>query len=137
MNSLFSANFIAHILELRPPNSNLLDLFVWTHDPKGSFSVKGAVMKAQERRRPVRSFLDEQDWKTLWRLPLQDRLKLLLWKIAAEALPVRAPAFRSFEGEPPTELLCSGRGQHLETVLHVFSWVLCHSVSLVYFALVP
>lgn len=89
-------------------------------DPKGSFSVKGAVKLAQARRRPTRLFLEEQDWSNLWRLPLQDRLKLLLWKIAAETIPVRAPSFHSLNDNPSFEVYCVGCGQQLETIMHVF-----------------
>lgn len=47
-------------------------------------------------------------------------MKLLLWKIATGAIPVRARSFRLREVSDPSPLLCFGCGQHYETVLHVF-----------------
>lgn len=82
--------------------------------------MKGAVMAAQEQRQSFRFQLEEQNWSNLWRLPLQDGLKLLLWKITIEAIPVRAPAFRLNEYSDSSQLICVGCGQHNETVLHVF-----------------
>lgn len=82
--------------------------------------MKGAVMAVQEQRQSFRFHLEEQNWSNLWRLPLQDGLKLLLWKITIEAIPVRAPAFRLNEYSDSSQLICVGCGQHNETVLHVF-----------------
>lgn len=78
------------------------------------------MVLAQERRRPSRIFLEEQDWSKLWKLRLQDRLKLLLWKIASDAIPVRVPSFRRGEAEHNSNLLCICCGQRPATSLHLF-----------------
>lgn len=53
-------------------------------------------------------------------LQLQDRLKLLLWKIAAEAIPVKAPSFLSLGSLSDTTTLCPFCQEHAESILHVF-----------------
>lgn len=107
LHSLFLEDTVANILELRPPNPLLSDAIIWTKDPKGAFSVKGAVLTAQACRCPSRICLAEHDWSSLWRLPLQDRLKLLFWKIASESIPVRAPALWSQEDSALSIVLCA------------------------------
>lgn len=69
---------VDNILTLRPPHSLGQDSLLWTPDPRGAFSVKGAVLFAQQRRLIPHSLFSEQDLCMLWRLRLQDRLKLLL-----------------------------------------------------------
>lgn len=59
----------------------------------GTFSIKSLVVVEQNRKGPERSFLDAATWGRLWKLKLQDRLKLTLWKVTAGALETRgAPA---------------------------------------------
>lgn len=95
------------ILELPPPDRLQSDSLIWTPDPHGKFLVKGAVGLAQERRRPSRMILEEQDWASLW-------------KIAAEAIPVRVPPFHMVEADSNPQLLCVCCGQHPKTILHIF-----------------
>lgn len=73
----------------------------WFGPQSPVFSIKGAMYRAQQIRRPFRLFLEEEDWSKLWKLHLQDRLKLLLWKVAAGAIPIRTPSYCQIEGEPP------------------------------------
>lgn len=120
LESIFFQASVDLILRMPPPHPLQEDSIIWTPDPHGSFSVKGAVLSAQSMRRSSQFFLEERDWSKLWKLQLQDRLKLLLWKVAAEAMPVRVPEFRRHEDNDAPHLQCPCCGQYPETTVHLF-----------------
>ncbi|KAB1226989.1 hypothetical protein CJ030_MR1G014989 [Morella rubra] len=65
--------------------------------------------------------MSEQDWKLLWQVKMQDRLKLILWKIAAEALPLRATIFARMGATDNLDtILCPLCSNQAETALHLF-----------------
>lgn len=82
--------------------------------------MKEAVLQTQAARRPSHSPLDESDWSALWKLPLQDRLKLLLWKIASEALPVRVLSYRLRSSTDTSFPDCANCKGQMDSIIHIF-----------------
>lgn len=78
LETLFEDGTVSHILAMAPPSPHHQDSIIWTPDPRDVFTVKGAVQLAQASGGSSLSVLSDQTWKSFWRLPLQDRLKLLL-----------------------------------------------------------
>lgn len=77
---LFCRDDVAFILNLHVPRANIADKLIWTADGQGTslHSVHSLIFKLGQQS----SSLVADDWKKIWCLPLPDRLKLLLWKIA-------------------------------------------------------
>ncbi|KAB1221155.1 hypothetical protein CJ030_MR2G012846 [Morella rubra] len=63
---------------------------MWILDPKGAVSVKGAYnfITLTQHRTPPPDSLSPAEWKAIWKLKIQQRHKLMLWKVAADALPL-------------------------------------------------
>lgn len=55
----------------------------------------------------------------LWSIPMQDRLKLFLWKVAWNSLPSMANVGR-FIHRPLEDNFSVFYSQHLETITHIF-----------------
>lgn len=107
IQSLFTADSIPYILALSLPNQYHVDSL---------FGVPILVVFSLRRARQC--FLSEHDWSLLWKLPLQDQLKLLFWKVASEAIPVRAPSRIAFGSTSPP--ICANCGDAQDSILHIF-----------------
>jgi hypothetical protein len=63
---------------------------IWTPSTNGSFSSKSAYkLICSQRVSTASSPLSLSHWKLLWKLNLNDTLKLFLWKIAWDIVPSR------------------------------------------------
>lgn len=82
IQQLFCSEDAAAILSLPAPRSNQPDKLIWTVTNAGIFSLKSDHQLISAQRTFPPHILIEDDWKRIWRAPLQDRLKLLLWKIS-------------------------------------------------------
>lgn len=65
------------------------DQWLWTPDSKSAFSVAQAYRLTKPWSMHQHHPMSGKDWKKLWSLNLQDRLKLFLWKCLQAAIPVR------------------------------------------------
>lgn len=57
---------------------------------RGLFSVKDSYLYDQKARMEITSGLTPQEWKKIRRLKIQLRLKMMIWKVSANALPIRS-----------------------------------------------
>jgi hypothetical protein len=65
--------------------------FLWTPSTSGNFSTSSAYsLISNPRVSSYPSPLDSNSWKHLWKLKLNARLKLFLWKIAWDIIPTKA-----------------------------------------------
>ena len=65
------------------------DTAIWAKNPSGKFSVKLAYLVDQEARFTSSGPLSKKDWSKLWALKINEQLKLFLWKIAWDSLPIK------------------------------------------------
>lgn len=77
------------------------------------------VLHEQINKAPERPALDAKSWGRLWKLKIQDRLKLLLWKIAAEALKTKGALARILHCEEEVSFLCPFCHLALEDTIHL------------------
>lgn len=89
VNDRFSSADAEWILNQCSPLTRSLDRLIWTPDAKGVFTVKSAYSVLYLHVVPITGPLPVEDWKTLWTVPLQDRLRLLFWKSAWKILPCK------------------------------------------------
>ena len=67
-------------------NSPKDDKLIWIKDPKKQFSTKSAYRLSQEHR--VVNSTNIQ-WLKLWKMKLQERVKILIWRIGNDILPTK------------------------------------------------
>lgn len=90
-------------------------MWIWTDESSGLFSVKSFLLKTATFKSPYYS----ADWEYLWKLRIQDRLKLLLWKVASGALKTRAALGRVLHAKQEEQFLCPICRQRPEDTLHL------------------
>jgi hypothetical protein len=89
LNSLFNSTSVREILKTSF-SSLSQEKHIWTLSTNGSFSSKSAhKLICSQRVSTASSPLSLSHWKLLWKLNLNDRLKLFLWKIAWDIVPSR------------------------------------------------
>ena len=90
------------------------DRVVWVGGKTGAFSVKSAYWLDQSGR-----FEQNRDevWKKLWKAKINEGWRILLWRIAVGALPVRARLAARLNLLNSTCCLC---GEEDKTEIHLF-----------------
>lgn len=83
INELFDDTAVQAILQIPLPSSPAPDVPRWLLSFKGVYSVWEAYLFDQKLCLVHSGELLSHEWKQLWRLKVQHRLKLLLWKVAA------------------------------------------------------
>lgn len=83
------------------------------------FSVKYLVVAEQSMRGPERLVLDASTWGRLWKVNLQDNLKLTLWKVAAGVLKTRGALARILHYEDENAFQCPFCKKSLEDSIHL------------------
>ena len=82
LEHLFTEESVMAIKRIPIPLRPRPDRLVWIADPKGNFSVQ-SVYKTCHTPTVVNSGIQ---WCKLWKLPLHERLKMLLWRIGSNIL---------------------------------------------------
>lgn len=78
-------------------------------------------------RAPSNLLLRRRTWDKLWKLRVQDRLKLILWKVEVGAIKTREALGRIFHREDEDQFRCPLCKDFPEDTLHLF--VHCHVVE--------
>lgn len=96
------------------------DRVIWAPDSISQFSVKSSFSQARSGSLTRASPLAANEWKKFWALKIQQRLKLLFWKVIVDVLPLRTKNFRFIPNMPEEALACPLCKQTEETVSHLF-----------------
>lgn len=99
IRDIFWEEDVKHILAI-PIKHGREDTFAWHFDDKGLFSVKSAYHvledeKAREQKRQVGQSSSSSAgecgvrWQQLWKLACPPKLKLFLWRLGHDSLPLR------------------------------------------------
>ncbi|GLT68009.1 hypothetical protein SLA2020_402740 [Shorea laevis] len=83
---LFEEDSAKAIMELKI-STNSRTSYIWTPSISGNFTTNSAYLAIIHNSLPDISCHQSSVWKELWKLKLNDRLKLFLWKIAWNILP--------------------------------------------------
>jgi hypothetical protein len=105
LNYLFTSTSVREILKT---SFSFLsqEKHIWTPSSNGSFSTKSAhKLVCSQRVSTASSPFSPSQWKLLWKLNLNDRLKLFLWKIAWDIVPSRIRLNQVFPINPAS-LVC-------------------------------
>jgi hypothetical protein len=94
--------------------------FIWTLSANGLFSSKSAhKMISSLRSSHTHSPFPATNWKHLWKLNLNDRLKLFLWKIAWDIVPSKS-RLNSVFPIPQDDLVCPLCNVEEDSLSHLF-----------------
>jgi hypothetical protein len=89
LTSLFDSSSVCEIQKTQIHPSPTID--IWIPTANGVFSTKSAYKLIRSLRPPrLSSPFDPKQWSLLWKIKLNARLKLLLWKIAWDILPTKS-----------------------------------------------
>lgn len=89
IRDIFEDDSASAILSISLPQVRQADVPRWTHNPQGMLTVKFAYLFDQRARFSDTGDLSFTEWKRIWQLKMQHRLRLLCWKLAANAHPLR------------------------------------------------
>jgi hypothetical protein len=89
LSTLFDPSSVREIQKTKIHSSPAID--TWTPATNGIFSTKSAYKLIKSLNPPLLSSpLNPEQWCLLWKINLNARLKLLLWKIAWDILPIKS-----------------------------------------------
>jgi hypothetical protein len=90
LQSVFDVASVYEISKIRI-SSTSQPRFLWTFSTSGKFSSKSAYLQIKKSQDDlsVLPVVSPDFWKKIWKLNLNDRLRLFLWKIAWNILPTR------------------------------------------------
>lgn len=119
LSSLFDNANVREILKIKraPPSCSN---FIWTPSSNGMFSSYSVYnLLYNSRANSVASPLEMNSWKRFWKLRLNDRLKLFLWKIAWDIVPSKSRLNFIFN-IPSSDLLCPLCKLEEDSLSHLF-----------------
>ena len=114
VKEVFESMAAQAILTIPIPHSPRQDKLIWLPDSKGAFSVRSVHQVAFTHSSS--SNQDLSHWKNLWKARLPECLKMLLWRIGANAIPTRENIQRRIHHVDPSCILCNAeveRSSHL------------------------
>ena len=117
INSLFDSILAQVILKTRIL-ADTVPAYLWAPSTSGKFSVSSVYNFITDSHTNASSSpIRPQFWKSIWKLNLNDRLRLFLWKIAWDILPTKERLGHLFNVNPdfscPLCMLANDSLQHL------------------------
>lgn len=121
LQELFTQQTVQQIMAIPRPHEETSDSWVWIPNKDGVFTVKSGYHVATNIRRgmPPDAISEEnrQYWRALWSVMLPSKIKIFLWRLCRDVLPVLT-RLRDKRVYCSTQCaLCDG-GE--ETALHLF-----------------
>ncbi len=114
LKNLFEKVSVQAILNIPRWSTDHPDRWIWVKTSNGAFSVKLAFKEASKEIQP--SLVDPILGK-IWKTHLHERLKLLIWRIAAGLLPTKDSIARFAPSVNQTCVLCEHQN---ESIMHLF-----------------
>jgi hypothetical protein len=114
---LFTPATVCEILKIGIRLIN--DSFLWTPSPSGAFFIKSTHHLITSGRTMLISPLPSATWKALWKLKINHRLHLLLWKMGWNILPTKSRISCCIPSAP-TDISCSLCSFPTDSLLHLF-----------------
>jgi hypothetical protein len=97
----------------------LHDLVLWTHSTNDAFSTKSTHHLITSSIPVTPSPLSKSHWKALWKLNLNHRLKLFLWKMVWNIIPTKFRISQTIDSSPQ-DTSCSLCSFPIDSIHHRF-----------------
>jgi ribonuclease HI len=115
IHALFDTVSAGEILKLRISSAPDAQ-YIWTPSTSGQFSTS-SVYELITADRSTSSSVSSAFWKSIWKLNLNDRLRLFLWKIAWNILPTKERLGQLF---PISDIHCPLCNMAEDSLHHLF-----------------
>ncbi|KAL0006983.1 hypothetical protein SO802_008485 [Lithocarpus litseifolius] len=112
---IFSSISAKAILSIPIPSRPSPDKLMWILDSKGLFSVRSAYKELLPSTSSQASA--EVNWLKLWKIRGPGRIKMFLWRVAANLLPTKENLMSRLDIPEPWCVLCN---QEVESATHLF-----------------
>jgi hypothetical protein len=117
--SLFDTTSINEILSINVTTQTQTKL-IWTYSPKSDFTTKSTHhLISNQRHAPTKFPLTSYQWMIFWKINLNDRLKLFLWKIGWDIVPSKIRLNAVFP-IPLSHLVCPLCKVEEDSLSHLF-----------------
>lgn len=67
------------------------DIWCWDHGGSGSYTVRDGYAWLRDRNQPP---MLNKEWNWLWKIPVPEKIRIFLWLVLHQALPVNAYRFK-------------------------------------------
>ena len=122
IDTIFDAPEAAIIKNISLSRRGSLDTIIWTATKTGVYSVQSAyhlLMKVRQESvggESSRNFRLNQLWKEIWNAPVQQKIKLFIWKACKNILPTKLNLFQKKACNSMSYDLCD---DETKSVMHV------------------
>ena len=115
VRNIFNPTSAQAILSIRIPSTPCPDKLMWIPDSKGFFSVKSTYNQMLSNAPSQAS--SAVSWSKIWKIRGLERIKMFLWRVAANTLPTRENLMTQMDITEPWCVLCN---QEVESASHLF-----------------
>lgn len=117
VRNTFNSSDAEAILAVRIPQSSTRDRIAWVRSNDGQYSVKSGYRYWHSIHSGDNSVQPSGGWRTIWRLCIPHKIKVLLWRLCRNNVPVRNHLRGKGARVPINCVMCTGDIEHL---LHLF-----------------
>jgi hypothetical protein len=117
LHNLFEPQTANLIQKIHIPSLPTEDRIIWVPNKNETFTTKSAYLVDQHSRISDSGPLQPTEWKKLWNLKVNERLKLMLWKIAWESLSTKEFIGNHIHLD---DINCPHCNSQTESVVHLF-----------------
>ncbi|XP_075650009.1 uncharacterized protein LOC142620536 [Castanea sativa] len=116
INETFEHDFAVAILSIHLPPTPRPDTFMWLPNSKGRFFVKAAFQIASN----LTQLNPQSDvpWNKIWKLKVPGRLKMLIWRIGANAIPTKENFLQKINVDNPNYKMCNQEIASCEDIIN-------------------
>lgn len=105
------------ILSTRISQNCIKDKLAWVHSKNGQYTVKTGYQKWHQTYVGNMGVQQSTGWSRLWRLEIPHKIKIFLWRLCRNNVPVRSVLRGKGVAVPIGCMMCVGDIEHL---LHLF-----------------
>lgn len=117
MSNSFQSCDAKAILATPIPRRQVCDRITWTNATDGKYSVKSGYKYWHSNFSTCRRVNISQGWSNLWKLEIPHKVKIFIWRLCRNNVPVRK-VLRSRGVQTP--IMCLMCGDDVEHLLHLF-----------------
>lgn len=114
---LFSIGDANAILATNVPQQQVADRVVWSKSNDGVYSVKTGYREWQNQVTGSSLSMQSAGWNRLWRLALPHKIKIFVWRLCRDNIPVR---IRPRNKGVDVPIMCPFCNVDIEHLLHLF-----------------
>lgn len=85
----FNNEDVEAILNIRIPQGSTRDRIAWVHASNGKYSVKSGYYQWCQQHNVDGGVVQSRGWSKLWQLKIPHKIKVFLWRLCRNMLPVR------------------------------------------------